>query len=415
MNAMRIKNVRLEEEGGCVCLAADCKVRRIGYDRIYFKFEKKYRDFIAADASPFAAALLLPSMKMGQDLLIDGSISQKLHSGMREIMKTVSGWDLGLKGISVHAKEIKPDEAAGSGDSGGNASFFSGGVDSFYTYLKHKEGGAKIDFLILANGFDISLDNPGLWKETCETVDAIAESEGVEVIKVESNIRNLIEPSLVWDYTHGGCLAALGLALRGRVRNAYIPSSLAIGQLLPWGSHPETDSGWSAENISFFHDGAELRRVDKVRYISRNPLALRYLRVCYINEADKFNCGKCDKCIRTMTNLLAAGKLREAATFPDKLKPGMIAGLAVSGEQNAILHRENLDELRKLGIGDGYQKEIEKILDEYEHPKFDPAKALEKTRYHLLEAVNEIRQLDFFYNRDRLQKMKRRIARRLKG
>lgn len=409
---MKIKNVRLEEEGDYISLAADCKVRHIGYDRIYFRFEKKYRDFVVADASPFAAALLFPSMKLGQDLEIDGSISRKLYSGMKEIVKMVSVWNIGLKEISIHAKEMRAD---GEDRTEKRASFFSGGVDSFYTYLKHKEGDSKIAYLILANGFDIELDNTKLWKDTCETVDAIAANEGVEVIKVESNIRSLIEPSLIWDYTHGGCLAGVGLALRAGLGDIYIPSSLAIGQLLPWGSHPEVDPNWSTERVSFFHDGADMRRVDKVRYISQNPLALKFLRVCYINEADKFNCGKCDKCIRTMTNLLVAGKLQEAMTFPDKMKPGMIAGLTVSGEQNAILHRENLEELRKLGIEEGYQEEIGKILREYEHPRSDPRKTLKKMHYYLMESVNQIRQLDFFYNQDRLQKTKQRVTKRLKG
>lgn len=408
---MKIRNIRLKEGESHLTLAADCKVRRIGYDRIYFKFDKKYRDFILTDASPFAAALLLPSMKLGQDLEIEGSISAKLQHGMDEIIKTVSAWNLDLKPIRIRAAEVKPDTPSSDKR---HASFFSGGVDSFYTYLRHKQEENKVDYLLLANGFDISLDNPQLWKETCATIDEIAAREGVEVIKAESNIRSLIEPSLVWDYTHGGCLAALGLALRNGLTDIYIPSSLAIGQLLPWGSHPELDPRWSTECVSFFHDGADTRRVDKVRYIAENPLALQYLRVCYINQKGKFNCGTCDKCIRTMTNLAIAGKLQEAGTFPHEIRPGMVAGLTVSGKQNAILHRENLGELEKLGIEKGIQEELRKILYEYEHPVFRSKKALRKARYHLLEAINQIRQLDFFYNQDRFQKMKNDVLRKLK-
>jgi hypothetical protein len=32
-----------------------------------------------------------------------------------------------------------------------------------------------------------------------------------------------------------------------------------------------------------------------------------------------------------------------------------------------------------------------------------------------MESVNQIRQLDFFYNQDRLQKTKQRVTKRLKG
>lgn len=401
---MKISNVQQRDEGQFVLLTADCKIRHIGTDRVYFKFEKKYRDFIVADASPFAAALFIPAMKMGQDLIIEGSISQKLQEGMAEIMKTMLPWQLGLKPILIKASQVRPDEPAMEGKS---ASFFSGGVDSFFTYLKHKEQEEKIDYLILANGFDISLDNAALWKQTCKTIDNIAQSEGIEVIKVESNIRSLIEPALTWDFTHGGCLAALGLCLRNNLQKVYIPSSsLAIGQVLPYGSHPELDALWSTERLSFVHDGAETTRVDKVKFIAQNPLVLKNLRVCYVNAKDKFNCGVCDKCLSTMTELRIAGKLTEAETFPHSIDVELTKKMSVYGEQNAILHEENLKELEKLEIEEELQKELRRMLRDYHFPKFSFRKTVTKMRYHTIETINEIMLLDFFYNQDRLHKQK---------
>lgn len=409
---MKISNVQLKEKGRFVILSANCKIRHVGTDRVYFKFEKKYRDFVVTDASPFAAALLIPSMKMGQDLIIEGSISQELQSGMRKIMEKMCSWNLGLKPIAIRASEVTPDTLPMADK---NASFFSGGVDSFYTYLKHKDRTDKIDYLILANGFDISLDNPGLWKQTCETMDDIASSEGVEIIKVESNIRSLIEPALIWDYTHGGCLAALGLSLRKGIKHVYIPASLATGQLLPWGTHPELDALWSTESVSFHHDGADARRVDKVKFIARNPLALKHLRVCYINAKDKFNCGVCDKCLRTMINLRIAGKLGEAETFPHNINMELVKTLAVCNEQNAILHEENLEELEKLGIEPELQAQLRKMLAAFRAPKFDTKKTAKKMRYYLMEGVNQIMLIDFFYNRSRLHKTKVLLQKRLRA
>lgn len=400
---MKIRNVHLREEGEFIALVADCKIRHIGTDQIYFKFEKKYRDFIVADASPFAAALLIPSMKMGQDLIIEGKISQKLADGMRKVMQMMLSWNLGLKPISIIADEIIPDTPNPTVK---NAAFFSGGVDSFHTYLKHKESGEKIDYLILANGFDISLDNPQLWQQACRMADDISCSENVEIIKVESNIRNLIEPVLIWDYTHGGCLAALGLSLRKNLNNIFIPSSLAYGQLLPWGSHPEMDPLWSTESVTFCHDGAETKRVDKVKHIAQNPLVLKHLRVCYINAKDRFNCGTCDKCLRTMINLRIAGKLSESETFPHEIKLESVQKLAVCGKQNAILHKENLEGLEALGIEPELQSQLRKMLRDFYHPRFDFKKTLKKTRYHIMEAINQIRLFDFFYTQDKLYKAK---------
>lgn len=400
---MKIRNVQLREEGQFISLTADCKIRHIGTDRIYFKFEKKYRNFIAADASPFAAALFIPSMKMGQDLIIEGSISQKLQDGMQEIMGKMTSWNLGLKPISIIASEVKLDKAAAVGS---DASFFSGGVDSFYTYLKRKDQAEKIDYLILANGFDISLDNPGLWKQTCKTVNEIVWNEDVEVIKVESNIRELIEPVMVWEYTHGGCLAALGLALRNNLKNIYIPSSLAIGQLMPYGSHPDLDPLWSTESLSFIHDGAEVKRVDKVKYIAQIPLALKHLRVCYINAKGKFNCGACDKCLRTMMSLRIADKLEEAETFPHSIDLELVKKMTVSEKQNAVMHEENLEELERLGIDPELQKSIRKVLKDFYFPKFSLKKATKKVRHFATETLNQIMLIDFFYNQSRLHKEK---------
>jgi len=404
---MKIKNVRLREEGDYIFLEAECKIRHIGTDRVYFKFEKKYRDFLVADACPFAAALLVPSMKMGQDLIIEGRVSKKLLEGMNDVMEKMLSWPIKLKRINIIATEATEDPWLITSYSG---AFFSGGVDCFYTYLRHKYQGEKPDYLILANGFDISLDNPGLWEETCKMADDIAEKESVDMIKVESNIRSLIEPVEIWDYTHGGCLAAIGLALRNKLSTVYVPSSLAYGQLLPWGSHPELDSLWSTEAISFCHDGADMRRVDKVRFISRDPLALENLRVCYINAEGKFNCGVCDKCLRTMINLRIADRLEEAHTFPSKLDKDLVAGITISGQQNAILHRENLNELEERGIEPEIQDILRQKLDEFEHPRLTFQKLISKSRYYLEESLNEIRQLDFFYNQDRLYKSKKAVT-----
>lgn len=85
---MTIKDVRLQETRTTVSLVATCKIRRVGTDTVRFTFSKKLKPMIAADASPFAAALLLPSMRQGEDLIIEGSVSQKLLDGMHRIMDT---------------------------------------------------------------------------------------------------------------------------------------------------------------------------------------------------------------------------------------------------------------------------------------------------------------------------------------
>ena len=341
---MKILEVTTRETANTITMYAKCKIRRIGYDEAYFTFDKKYAPFLTIDASPFAAALLIPSMKQGEDLIIKGAISQQLYNGMGELMNLLLSWDIGLKPITIKAAKITPD----TGHPHATGSFFSGGVDSFYSFLKHKND--KVDpltHLILVDGYDIDPRNRELWNSTLDSAKKTAKAEQVELIAVKSNMRTLIDPILPWDYTHGGCLTAVALCLRKGLKQTYIPSSLPASQQIPWGTHLDADHLWSTENLSFIHDGTEASRVDKINWqIAKSPTALKYLRVCYMNEVGTFNCGECEKCLRTMINLYVADALDKSDTFPHTLDPKKVATIVV-GEHTQDLHKENLAALQK--------------------------------------------------------------------
>ena len=396
---MRIEKIHLKTEGEYIFLTADCHIRPFGADRIYFKFNKKYKDFISLDASPFAAALLIPSMKLGQDLIIDGPISKELYRGMHKIMETMLSWNIGLKSISIVATELKKDEYVPTK----NASFFSGGVDSFYTYFKNKESGKdKINYFVLANGYDISLDNPELWEITRNTIENIGRKEHIEIIEVESNVRHTIEPIIPWGFTHSGCLAALGLSLRKELKNIFIASSYHKDEVFPWGSHPDTDPLWSTETLSIHHDGTDVNRVQKVQFIAQYPIVLESLRVCYLNKKSKFNCGVCDKCLRTMINLLIAGVLEKSETFPHSIDLEQLRNISIEQEHGAIYHRQNLIALEKLGIDQPLQEAIRECLSN-----------LVPEQSYAMDALTKLWLFDYYYNRGRLYVAANFIRKRL--
>jgi hypothetical protein len=357
---MIIKDTQLHHAGETTALSARCKVRKIGWDTIYFSIGNTLpSDYIHNDASPFAAALLLPSMKQGEDLVIEGSISAQLHQGMHAIMQEVLKWDIGLQPIKIEVDALIADPPRPQR----SASFFSGGVDSFYTYLKHKADPVEKDRIgsfILVNGFDINRRNTELWDRTHQNIKSIAEADNVELIVVRSNIQGLVEPILLWDYTHGGCLAAVGLFLRGGFHQIYIPSTHSAAEQIPWGSNLALDGHWSTEGTTFIHDGTEATRIEKViSQIARSPLALKHLRVCFANEKRAYNCGKCDKCLRTMINLYVAGVLEESSTFPHHIDPALVAAIpTIPGPHGGIFHTENLRALQEKNLAPELQQAI---------------------------------------------------------
>ena len=365
---MIIKDVQLARTGEATVLSARCKIRKIGWDTVYFSLNKTTQGaYVYNDASPFAAALLMPSMKQGENLVVKGAISQQLYKGMHAIMHQLLIWDVGLKPIEIEVDDLTAD----THQPDRTASFFSGGVDSFYTYLKHKEDPAddgRINTLILANYTDVDRSHPEVWDRTLQNISAIAAAEDVELVVVRSNIHALLEPILSWDYGHGGCLAALGLTLRGAVRQVYVPSTLSVEEMVeqvPIGTSPAIDGHWSTESLSFVHDGTEATRLDKVvLQIAGSPLALEHLRVCYKNKDGAYNCGKCDKCMRTMVNLYIAAALHQSRTFPHRIDPELIAAeptMAVTGGDS--FHKENLQALREKNLAPDIQEAIITSLD----------------------------------------------------
>jgi len=336
---MKILEVKTRETADTITIFAKCKIRRVGYDEAYFTFDKKYKSFLQLDASPFAAALLIPSMQRGEDLEIEGAISKELYLGMHKVMKKVLSWNIGLKPIKIIAPELTKDTAKPNV----TASFFSGGVDSFYSFLKRKNDQKDpVTHLLLVNGYDIDPRNKDLWAATLKNIQGVAKAEKANLIEVESNLRSLIDPIFSWDYTHGGCLAAVGLCLRRGLKQVYVPSSCTVEQQIPWGTHLDMDNYWSTEKLSFIHDGSEASRIDKIAWqIAKSPTALKSLRVCYMNEKDAFNCGICEKCLRTMINLYVVGALEKAKTFPRILNARRIATMPVN-EHIQHLHKENL-------------------------------------------------------------------------
>jgi hypothetical protein len=69
------------------------------------------------------------------------------------------------------------------------------------------------------------------------------------------------------------------------------------------------------------------QRVDKVAAIASSPVAMAHLRVCWRNEEGAFNCGKCEKCVRTKTELAVNNALERCLTLDGGLEIEALRGV----------------------------------------------------------------------------------------
>ena len=285
----------------------------------------------ANNSDAFLAASLLPAMREGDNLRIEGPVSARILTNTPTIQQIFHRWDTRLKCIEVEA-EARKNTPGHTGRRVG--CFFSAGIDSFYTLLKHEH---EITDLIFVHGFDIPLHNSLLRSRVSDSIRAVAAKFRKRVLEVETNLREFSDEYVSWNFLHGAALASVGLLLAPEFSRIYIAASCSYADLFPWGSHPLVDPLWSTETMEIVHDGCEATRAEKAAYIASNETAVNYLRVCWENPGGAYNCGRCEKCVRTMAILRAVGILAKCPTFESPLDLRALANREVKE-----IHRAHL-------------------------------------------------------------------------
>lgn len=256
-----------------------------------------------------------------------GSVSPLLASNLKTLRDIYVAWNGSIQmPITFEISSNATIPASGV------SLFFTAGVDSFYSLIKHRD---EIDNLILVHGFDIPLADTETFAQTEALAREAAHVFGKRLIVARTNMR-WERPSVPiltvkrwewphvpcgWEMTHGGAMAAVAHALAPNHGKVYIASSSSYSQLMPWGSHPLLDPLWSTEAVRIVHDSGETR-LDKLRLLAQYPEALARLRVCIETLGSK-NCGLCEKCMRTMLGLRAIGA-DPCIAFPDTLTPRLV-------------------------------------------------------------------------------------------
>lgn len=390
---MTIKNIQVESTNKTVDLSAEVQFKSGSNNRIYFSVDKEYGEFITKDASPFLASLLFSCMKINENILIEGSVSQKLLLSTEEIMNLVESWNMGMKKINIKVKQIERDTIVKK-----NVSlFFSGGVDSSYTYLKNKkEGKNKITHLITVWGFDIKLENHNLFNEAIVPIKVFAKREKIKLIVVKTNIRQFTDRYVEWEDQCGSSMAAISLALRNGFKEVYISAGVERTAMRPLGTHPQLDPLWSTETLEVIHDGIERNRLEKVRFLSSSNNLLLNLRVCWRNKKGNYNCCECEKCLRTMIMLEAVGVLGKCKSFNKSINLAILRELYVV-KVHLRHFRHTLEELKKSKTNYELIEALEDCLRNNEQNK-----RLDWLKEFIRKARVMIGKIDFKYNNGKL-------------
>jgi len=335
-------------------LSAQIRCRGCALDgsKLWLRYPPEFYDYLSSSADPWIAMLLWPAMRLGQDLHVDAVASSKLVEAAPTLMAIMHCWDARLKPVEVRPEATSCEREAGTAV----ASFFSGGVDSFYSALKHTAPetppGERITHLISARGLDIRLHDEVLWTRVRSCLRDAAAEIGCTWVECSTNVREVVPQELVgWFMYYGAALAGIGLGVQGLWNTVLFPAGQTYAEMYPSGSHPLWDRLWSTESIRIVNDGAEATRTEKiVSRIAQSEVALEHLRVCWRNPDGRYNCGMCEKCIRTMVSLKIAGVLDRCRSFDHPLDYRRVSRLTLESTAQRTAMIQNYEAARAAGV-----------------------------------------------------------------
>jgi len=317
----------------------------------------------------FVAAVLLPAMLHGLPIVSEAPVSARLLRQLEMIQDIYASWVPRLRRVTIMARGT----AANGSRSRDAASFFTGGIDSSYTVLTRN---AEIESLIYVHGF--ASPSWGQRRERAgDRLRQVARMLRKRLVEVETNLAARLDewldleklghlsPDMYnFELAHGAALASVALLLQGTFGRIYLAGSHTYRDLFPWGSHPLLDPLWSTERLDLVHDGSAATRVDKARVVGQSGTALDALWVCTEEKeggADAPNCGRCEKCVRTLINLRIVGARGHRAAFAEPLDLYRVSLLRAPAMKPFL--RENLAAAEAAGTDPALVRALRRALN----------------------------------------------------
>jgi hypothetical protein len=323
----------------------------------------------------FVIGLLPLALTLGENLEVEDSIDLQLHNNLCDAIALFKTWFPSEgKESSMIFNDFRLDTPHGTRIS----SFFSGGVDALFNsvYFDSIYPNRPIDDLVLVHGMDIALDDHNLWEMTYSKLLETSKELDKNLIVVKTNIRDFHKGKV--NYTHmgfGPILGSISNLLSSSVRLSLIGSYGLFSELAPHASGPLVDRLWSSSSQNVTHFTPRFTRLQKIEIINKlKPEALKNLRVCWKNSNSDYNCGLCEKCLRTRMELKILGALEMARSFPNSDIEIDIKALGDNIPEDDIYTYYFWKEIYNLETNDSILRSIKRSIDSY----------LKRRRKHIL-------------------------------
>ncbi len=366
--SMRIRDLRVKPGPGTLRASARVEWEESGRPPLdlFFEIDEAPGGEFAADPNGFLLACALPAMRHRERrIAIEGAVCPVLRDGLASAARVLEGW--------YGSPRILPSIEPSGGFSAGTPAtppragvMFSGGVDSLHRVRSNRRTFPVGDPRAFSDALWVrAWDAPpsGTAALRRSIARPLAET-GIVLRALSSNLR-LLDMDLEFfarEYLSAAFLSG-GHLLR-HLSSLSIASTAPTERAAPWGSHPLLDPRFGSAALPVRHEEGEIPRLEKMRAIARWPAAIETLRVCNDEpDGERLNCGRCEKCVESMAELIAAGRPGPWPTFPrGDVTAGAILSIPVL--QDVAAGWETLpDALRAAGRGDLSRAIAEKLRE----------------------------------------------------
>jgi len=265
---------------------------------------------LEAEPEAFASAFMIQALRARATIDVDAPLDSVWLANTKQLLPIYRDW--------WGYPERYPVRCTGTTAIAGRPSrpkglFFTAGADSFHSLLRLDDG---IECLVYVQGFDLPLENTIRMAAWDASFRRIAARTGKRPIVVRTNLRShshFKRPRFL--LTHGGAFGAVAHVLSREISDMLISSIYRYHRERPWGSHWDTDPLWSSGRVTLRHGDATLGHHGKLQDIAHEPIVAEHLHVCSTETGPADNCSRCEKCLRTMVSLEAAGALERFSVF----------------------------------------------------------------------------------------------------
>jgi len=302
------------------------------------------------------AGHVLWAARLGRDLVVHGPLSGGGMYNLGQLLEMRRLWSPARypRVISLLPESIVSTPRP-EGVSNRAVAAFSGGLDSTFTVVRHARrlaGDASHDIaaLVIVHGFDVRIDQPESFAGMRRRTEPLAEWLGLPLYTVVTNSKELAGG---WAWPHSAIpLTAAALSIFSGRYGVGLVSAGAPHGIPRFGiSHPGIcDALLTNDWFTVVSDGGGFGRSDKVETLLPFPQAVKAIKTCWEGEDPARNCGRCQKCVVTRLNFLAAG-MPDPPCFDTPLESAHVTGLPLPSMTAAQdLFRMCWNELASRGV-----------------------------------------------------------------